>query len=125
MMALYSNPRFLSTVREWWNRWPRRSDFPPRSAGPSRVPSMKRSPTSCGIPTKIGQTGPTLSTSGGLLDGAASPSNKRSRFFSAAVAPQSIPTDRAAGLSRNCGTAGSDCTRDPDLPEADRFWNIQ
>src|SRR5437899_2403859 len=71
---------------------------------------MKRSPTSSGIPTATGQTGPSPSTFGGLLDSAASRSNKGSRFFSATVAPQSIPTNCAAGLSRNCGPAASDCT---------------
>jgi len=50
-MALYSNPRLLQPFGERSNHWPRRSDFQHHTAGRSPGPSMKRSPTSCAIPT--------------------------------------------------------------------------
>ncbi len=89
MMALCSNPRLLSTVRGAVEPLAETLGFPA---------AQRRS-----ITRAVDEA---LTN---IVRHSASRSNKGSRFFSATVAPQSMATNYAAGLSRNCDPAASAC----------------
>jgi len=58
MLALYSNPKWLSVVRGTVERLTETLGFPAVQVRSSLARSMKHSLTSCGIPTAIGPTSP-------------------------------------------------------------------